>query len=423
MCNKKKVNGLSLNKVLRSKSFYEYTFIIGVFLSFILWLFGIFSGGVDGKQFELFFAKCRDFLADTINVVGYSAERDPYYNTVYTGPAEKAYPPLTYVLCYFMSRIVNIQQYYQSGYFLPMYYETQFLIILIILLTLQMIIVYEWVRTSKTGNNFVKIGCALCILLSAPMLFSLERANTIIITMFFVGVFMFLHNSSNRLYRELALLSLAIAAAIKMTPALLGILLLYNKQWKEAIRAVVYGLLFFFVPFLFLNGGLQNIWKMLENIQVHFSAYPITEGCTLVANIFYYFKSSPDTIVPTIKVITYLVCVLLLISSVFYKNKWEVLMAVSIVLVISPSHSGAYCILYLFPAIIAFLNAEKHDMLDLIVLIACFCIMNDVQHNLLSLFLNYHMGVLLITFVMIVKSIQMIKEKLIFNKINKSVEG
>lgn len=405
------MNKVSWKSLLRSKEFYERVFIIGMMLSFSLWLFGIFVGGLDGKQFELFFVKCRDFLADTINVVGYSAERNPYYNMVYTGPAEKAYPPLVYIFSYFLSRIVNIQQYYENGYFLSMYYETQFLIILIILLILQMIITYEWIRTSKTGSEFIKAACAFCFILSAPMLFSIERANTIIITIFFVGVFLSLHNSPNKVYRETALLSLAIAAAIKMTPAFLGILLLYNKQWKEAIRTVIYGVLFFFVPFLFFEGGLANIWKMLENMQIHFSSYSITEGCTLVANVFYYFNVNSETVITVIKALTYVISALLLFFAVYYKNKWEVLMAISIILVILPSHSGAYCVLYLFPAIIAFLNAEKHDVLDLVILLACFCIMNDVQHKVLTVFLNYHMGILLITFVMIIKGVQVIREK------------
>ncbi|MCM1499244.1 MAG: glycosyltransferase 87 family protein [Clostridium sp.] len=355
-------------------------------------------------------------------MVGYSAERNPYYNMIYTGPAEKAYPPFVYVFSYLLSRIVNIQQYYENGYFLSMYHETQFLTIIMILLVLQMIIIYEWIRTSKTGSGLVKAACAFCFIFSAPMLFSIERANTIIITVFFVGVFLFLHNSPNKLYKETALLSLAIAAAIKMTPAFLGILLLYNKQWKEAIRTVIYGLLFFFVPFLFFDGGLANIWKMLENMQIHFSSYTITEGCTLVANICYYFNINSETAITSIKVLTYVITAFLLLFALYYKSKWEVLMAISIILVILPSHSGAYCVLYLFPAIIAFLNAERHDVLDLVILLACFCIMNDVQHNVLSVFLNYHMGILLIMFVMMIKGVQVIKEKHMLKETYEKVE-
>ena len=397
--------------VIKSKTFYEIVFISILLMTFVLWITGIFIGGGASRQFELFFASCKDFLADTLNVVGYSAERDPYYNTIYMGPAEKAYPPLVYMFFYFLSRLVNMSQYYENGYFLNMYYEPQFLIILIILLVLQMVIVYEWMRTSKSGSEFTKVACAFCLLLSAPMLFSLERANTIIITMFFVGVFLFHYNSSNRVYKEMALLSLAIAAAIKITPAILGVLLLYNKQWKEAKRTIIYGVLLFFLPFLFFDGGLENIWKMLENMQIHFRSYSITEGCTLVANLSYYFDISSKTMVTVIKILTYLICILLLFFILHFKNQWEVLMTITIILVIAPSHSGSYCVLYLFPAIIAFLNAEKHDMLDLGILLACFCIMNDVQHTALSFFLNYHMGIMLIVLVMIIKGGFAIRDK------------
>lgn len=399
-----------LKKFLSRKEFYEYAFIAGILVSFSIWLAGIFIEGAGGRQFELFFCKCQDFFADTLNVIGYSAERDPYNNMLYTGPAEKAYPPLVYLFFYILSRAVNMGPYLEMGRFLTIYHESQFLIIFVILLILQSILVYELFRTCKTGNNFVKIGCALCLIVSGPMLFSIERANTIIITMFFVGIYLFLYDSQNKVYREIALLSLAIAAGIKMTPAILGLLLIHKKQWKEALRAIVYGLLFFFVPFFFLKGGINNIWIMLDNLKVHADTYSILDGCTLVADLWYCAPFSSYAFYVSTLINQYLVCGILLISFMYFENKWELLMAISLILVIAPTHSGAYCVLFLFPPIIAFLNAEKHDMIDLLILVACFCIMNSIQNNMLMDFFNYHMGIILITIAMMVKGIRVIRK-------------
>lgn len=64
--------------------------------------------------------------------------------------------------------------------------------------------------------------------------------------------------------RELALICLACAAAMKLYPALFGLLLLSDKKYKEAVRAVIYGIVLLVVPFFFM-GGVGQIPQMLKN--------------------------------------------------------------------------------------------------------------------------------------------------------------
>ena len=196
--------------IITSRRFYEYTFISVILSTFMLWLFKIFYEGNLSEQFNIFFRGCSDFLADILNVVGYSSQRDVYNNTMYTGLAEKAYPPLTYVFAYFLSRLVDMGQYYKLNYFLWMYQEPRFLIIYLILAIITMIMVYELICTCKTGCHSLKIVTAVTCLLSAPMLYSLERANTIIITMFCTMFFSFFYDSQKCLLRQLAYLSFAV---------------------------------------------------------------------------------------------------------------------------------------------------------------------------------------------------------------------
>ncbi|MCM1061323.1 MAG: hypothetical protein NC452_13695 [Eubacterium sp.] len=102
---------------IKSKRFYEISFVVVILLGFILWIIGIFHGGKDSSQFQVFFRNCRDFFADMLNVVGYSSQKDVYNNTMYTGLGEKAYPPLTYIITYFFSRLVDMQPYYEKNNF------------------------------------------------------------------------------------------------------------------------------------------------------------------------------------------------------------------------------------------------------------------------------------------------------------------
>lgn len=395
-----------IGRWMTNKRIYELLFIGGSLVSFFVWIIAIFIQGYGSRQFELFFSECEDFWADTLNVIGYSGERDPYHSLRYSGLAEKAYPPLVYMIYYLFSRLVDMQPYYENDYFLTMYNEPKFLIILFVFLSLQLIFLYEFIRTYKSGSGWIKAGTAIAVVVSAPMLFSIERANSVILSMIFIGIFIMWYDSENGLKRELSLIALAMAAAIKMTPAISGIVLLYNKQWKEAIRAFFYGLLCFLIPFFFFEGGLSNLSQMIINLQEHFKSYSNLEGTTFVATIYYFIPRNSDTFLWILKIMGYGVAMLLLFFCFYYKKNWEIIMAVSVVLLIFPEHSGYYCILYLFPAIIAFLNEDDHDKIDFVLLLGILLIVNDIQIHRLF---DYHLGLLMILSVLLMKGFMEIK--------------
>ncbi len=102
------------------------------------------------------------------------------------------------------------------------------------------------------------------------------------------------------------------------------------------------------------HGGLVNIGRMFHNASLNVDKYVSTEGATLTASLVALGVKATEGSIKVLKNITYVVALLLLIQSLFYKEKWEVIMAVSMVLIVTPSHSGYYCIIYIIPAAIAF---------------------------------------------------------------------
>ena len=401
-----------IREMLTTKKFYEVTFIAIVLMSFVIWLSLIFIEGNVSEQFSIFFNKCGDFLADTLNVVGYSSQRDAYENTMYTGVWEKAYPPLTYMLMYLLSRLVDMNTYYDMDYFLYMYFEPKFLIIFMICLFICLIAMYEAIRHNKTGSNTIKIFAAFAIILSAPILFTIERANTILPTLFFVIFYMFNYNSKNKILKELALISLAIATAFKITPAILGILLLYNRQWKDALRAVLYGLLIGLLPFLFLEGGFDNLFLMIRNIKLNNLVYTSDEGCTLLACLVDFGVDSTDVLTAVMKYLTYLICALLFVFAYIYKEKWMTMMAVCMILIILPSHSGYYSIIYVIPALITFLNQETHRARDIIILFAFLLIFQNVQGWMRDYLFNYHLAIIIIVLFLLIEGVIRLRDVL-----------
>lgn len=400
-------------KIIKSKKFFEGVFISVIITSFIIWLIKIFHDGNSSDQFHLFFQSCTDFFADTLNVIGYSSQRDAYNNTMYKGLAEKAYPPLVYVFMYFFSRLVDMDKYYQLDCFLEMYQEPKFLIIFLILTVLLMIMIYELVRTCKTGSNTTKIFTSITILVSAPMLYSFERANTIILTMFCTLFFLFYYDSENRIMKELSLIAFAVAVALKITPAILGIVLLHKRQKKEIFCVIIYSVLLIMIPFAFCKGGFSNLPRMFENMQLNLSHYTNKQGCTLLASVLNFAIFPSETLSFVMKLVTYVVCAVFLISSFLLPTKWERMMAVCLTLVILPSHSGYYCILYLIPPILAFLNEAEHKYSDLLILMSILFIMQDIQGELSYCLCNYHTAILIMTAVLFIHSVTLIAKKLL----------
>ena len=62
---------------------------------------------------------------------------------------------------------------------------------------------------------------------------------------------LYLKDRSSAASREAALILIAMAAGIKLYPAIIGVIYLREKRFKEAIRLVIYGLIIFLVPFAF----------------------------------------------------------------------------------------------------------------------------------------------------------------------------
>ena len=381
---------------MKTKTAFEIIFIATVGLSILLWLIFMFIGGDSSSQLRIFSENMWDFLADSTNVLGYSAGLDPYNNQIF-GLGEKAYPPLTYALMFLVSRVVNVNSYLEKfGDYKKLWTDPKVLILIIIFTVIVIIMMYTIIQVTKNGSMLIKSLVAFVLCFSFPMLFSIERGNTIIITSIMCMIYLFYYNSENKILKELALISLAVAVAFKITPAFLGILLLYNKQFKDAIRTVIYGIIIVFGPFIFLHGGFLNIPLMFNNIFLNLKYYSSPEGCTLAGSLNKFGRvfTSNDYIVPDIwvdilKITTVIISIILLSVIPFFKTQWEKVATVVIILIILPSHSGTYCVLYMIPVIVMFLNEEKHRNVDIIYLLCMimiswvyFCKVSDYIFNI-----------------------------------------
>lgn len=181
-----------------------------------------------------------------------------YFNTI-----DATFPPFAYLLYYILYRI-NPDSW--GVYDWKLCRDYRYNIIVYIALLLLVVISYKYIndRILEKYSSEKRTLFVIATIFSAPVLVgAIERGNISFFTAILVIYALYLKDSNNKALRETALILIAFAAGLKLYPAIIGLIYIREKRWKEAIRLVIYGLLVFFVPFAFC-GGLQGLIQYLK---------------------------------------------------------------------------------------------------------------------------------------------------------------
>ena len=202
----------------------------------------------------------------------------------------------------------------------------------------------------------------MTLLLSAPFIYLLERGNMLLITVAFTCIFLAYHDHPRPVVRELAYISLAIAAATKIYPALFGLVLLREKDWKGALHCVIWGALLFVLPF-FKWGGLEDIRVMVYNI-LHNGNSGSRTGFGEKLNFSNTFRmlaayTGREEFGVLARYSSILCAVLLGPAMLFSREKWRTVLAVAVFCTAFPDFSYIYSAVLLFPAVMLFAEAER----------------------------------------------------------------
>lgn len=304
-----------------------------------------------------------DTEMDFFNVLLYSATRDPYNNVHTTKKEEKAYPPLTYMLFYPAARALDCEL--DSSYELRSSQNGQMMMLYFALSALVPagIIIYN----GKKGSQLIKAMAVAAVLLSGIFIYSIERMNTIFWAWTCVLAFIFGYKSEDKKMRELSYICLAIASALKIYPAVFGILLLRDKRIWDAVRTVIYGIAAFILPFFYLVGGLKNFSTLLENVSLNTRAYKtrvIFFRFGLIPHYLISLKAGTKIdmdFIDTLSLVSYGFILIAIIVAFLQKSNWKAVAMLSLAIVLTPVNSAYYCGLYIVPALIMFLNDNKAD--------------------------------------------------------------
>jgi len=191
----------------------------------------------------------------------------------------------------------------------------------------------------------------------------------------FVMLFLAYYKSDNKIKRELSLLALAAAAAIKIYPLVFLMLLFVNGRFSDIVKTVVYFLLLFFVPFLFFQGGFNNIGYFMRNMfffsgnvidysKIKWDNYSMV---TVLQFVSLFFKGSinSNTIISANSILTVLFVVSVIVSSMIIKSDWKVYALLALCITAVPIISFIYTQVFFIPAFICFIKAKGKSKKDI----------------------------------------------------------
>lgn len=323
------------------------------------------------------------------------------------------FPPLAYLMYGLLARVAgyvavdptDISSHQFEGNNLTIYLLYSIVCIVLLLYSISLYI------KRKGFVNQVLFPCVL--IFSYPFAFSsLQRGNSVLLVAVLICIALIWRNDESKVKRELALVIIAISAGLKIYPALLGLLYLKEKRYKEAIRLLIYGLLLFFVPFLFFGGidGLKSFVHMILQLNGEVNRCSISGFANSLMELL---VGKSHQMVTTI--IQHAFLVFSIIGFFLAKEKWGEVVVLCILMSVYISSGWMYTCIYCLPALLLFLSEKqttsirinKRNWIELIVFIL-FLIVFSIPYKLgyeliydsMIVFQIFYIAFIIVTFIM-----------------------
>ena len=376
--------GLKKKLTLSPGQVFVIAMLVGVVSCLISWCV------TGGQTFSsMFFYDSGDTYMDFYNCLYYARD-------VFEKGNDTMYPPLAHVIFYFVYCMLPPDLAAEGAKAVR---SSQFGIVFMVLLgqvlcAFLAAMVYQLRRGTLAERGLL----ALSIAVSGPWLFSLERGNLVAITWMFVTLYLAFYSSDDKILREVALVSLAIAAGLKIYPAVLGVLLLREKRRKESGRCIAYGAAAFVLPMLatpkgvigYIAGILSKYGTASSNLTG--AGYSTKVNLSnVIAMTVALFGEYGDAAARAAKLATYLLILLAIIGAVFAEKKWQAMTLLIVAMYSVPAFSSRYVLIYLIVPLVLYLNsADWHNWMDDVCLMLWIAIFIPLSIGTESVFPNLY---------------------------------
>jgi len=295
---------------------------------------------------------------------------DYFYHIIFSSMPSKTYelsydacfPPLAYCFYYLLWRIRPIEVTGKEQWEAIKTEDNVMLIFVLVQILLVILLFYLVTRYLKEQSLEVQLLCTVLIICSYPYLgTSLQRGNSVAFVSMLLGFAWVFRTADSKVLRELALIFIAVAAGFKVYPAILGLIYLKEKRYKETIRLVIYGITFFFGPFL-IYGGMNGLKNFIGLLVAREQSMPTIWGTVRGASnnvLMNVFGLDPQISVPIAVGMETLFLIVCLVLFFMTKENWKMLFYLSMILIAYIPTNLMYTSMYLLPPFLCFLNEKK----------------------------------------------------------------
>jgi len=339
--------------------------ILFAFVSFVL-VSIVFRESLVG---QLFGRDTGDTFMDYFNCLPGVASRKPYANNC-------MYPPLAELIFYLFGKIIPYPILIKMHTPL-MRMEQSAILSFLLYLSLPIFITVCSISDYLCSNSKSKYFIVLSFLVSSPFLFLVERGNVIIYSFASAMVFICNYDNPKKWRREIALIALAFSAGIKLYPAILGLVLIRDRRWKETARCIIYGLVLFFGPF-FCFGGFQSFLTMIKSLLGSSGGGFVENGFNGKINFSGIFNMLGSVwfgrteAFPWAQPVAYILSALLICAAFVTRYKWKTILFLTLVMIGLPSFSFYYTGVFVLIPFIWFISGVEKELkwTDIVYLIA-----------------------------------------------------
>ena len=280
----------------------------------------------------------------------------PIGTNIYDYSSTACFPPFAYLIYAFLSRVggyraedpTNTRAHMSAGYNLTIYLVCSMICTVLLLYAISLYI------RRKGALYRVVFPCLLIV--SYPFMFTtLQRGNSVILVAVLMSIALAWRDDPSKVKRELAMVLIAVCAGLKIYPAVFGLMYLKEKRFKETVRLLIYGLVIFFVPFVFFGGmeGFKTLLATLFELNGSVNRCSVA-GLTNALTEGLFGQSRP--IFSTM--IQQLFLLFSVVAFFMTKERHGEVMILCCLMTVYISSSWMYTSIYLLPAMLVFFSRE-----------------------------------------------------------------
>ena len=346
------MNGLKQLSVRKCSYFQVFV----LFELCIISLFAIWNTILHGAPLNSLMLSSDGQFNDYFMHVGYASA--PWGTNVYDFSTSACFPPLAYLMYGMLARIAGYKAIDPADIPSHKFVGNNLTIFVIYSIICIVLCIYA-ISLYQKKKGFVYQVLFPCILIvSYPFAFSsIQRGNSVLLVAVLMSIALIWKDDSSKLKRELAMIIIAICAGLKIYPAIFGLMYIKEKRIAETIRLAIYGIILFFVPFIFFGGlaGLQSFLNTVLNLNGEIHRCSVSGFVEMIT-----LKMFGVTIPKLTFLAQHMFLLVSVIAFFMCKEKWKGILILCCVMAAYISSSWMYTCIFILPAMLMFFYTKDN---------------------------------------------------------------